>query len=523
MVKNNNDTSKMIERKAKKLIRENPLPEETFSPQQLSDLIQSLRIHQVELEMQNVELRQAQEALEASRDKYFQLFNQAPCGYVIVDHHGVILQSNKVFADMLNTDNQSITGRPLFQYIHPKDVKQVLGRYSSFFKRPGGKTIELRLVRSPGRTVHVSLSGQRQRKPFAEAGKNEDLLLVMYDISDRKQAEQELLRSRDRLNTIIEDIPAMICRFNPEGAISYINKEFCIFYGKHESEVTGKIFFDFLPKEKRQLIQEQFSKLTPTHPVRHDDYQMMSAKGEWRWQRWTSRAIFQKNKTVRVYQAIGYDITEQIQIEKEIRDKEKLTGVIELAGAVCHELSQPMQIITGLSSLMMMGIGPGTPLYTKLEKINDQVSRMNMLTGKLNNITHYGTKGYGRNDTIIDLENSTERRSHKRFMPRETALIQTESNIATSGQLIDISSNGISFWSTASRYSLGNSLRLNIFTTTEEFHLEGLPCILLSNSETWEGPEKNTEKVKRHRVQFKNLTPHQIDQIESFIRNYTTE
>ena len=78
-----------------------------------------------------------------------------------------------------------------------------------------------------------------------------------------------------------------------------------------------------------------------------------------------------------------------------------------MAGAVCHELNQPMQAISGYSEIITMGLEDDNPLYDKINTIKQQITRMGDITKKLMTITRYKTKDYF-NGKIIDIDKAIE-------------------------------------------------------------------------------------------------------------------
>jgi PAS domain-containing protein len=85
---------------------------ETLSPKEVGRLGHELRVHQIELEMQNEELRRAQEVLEASRARYFDLYDLAPVGYVTVSEPGMILEANITAATLLGSLRGALVRQP---------------------------------------------------------------------------------------------------------------------------------------------------------------------------------------------------------------------------------------------------------------------------------------------------------------------------------------------------------------------------------------------------------------------------
>ena len=96
------------------------------------------------------------------------------------------------------------------------------------------------------------------------------------------------------------------------------------------------------------------------------------------------------------------------KMEEARKQKERLQIILETAGAVCHELNQPLMAISGYSELILMMISKDDPVYEKKKKILEQVNRMGEITGKLMGITKYRTKSFGRGATIIDIDKASE-------------------------------------------------------------------------------------------------------------------
>ena len=96
-----------------------------------------------------------------------------------------------------------------------------------------------------------------------------------------------------------------------------------------------------------------------------------------------------------------------IELQASSLEKEKLQGVIEMSGAVCHEMNQPLQVVSGITELLMMDIEEGHPLYEKIIMLKDQTERMGEITNKLMKVTSYATKAYLDNQ-IIDIDQSSK-------------------------------------------------------------------------------------------------------------------
>jgi signal transduction histidine kinase len=94
--------------------------------------------------------------------------------------------------------------------------------------------------------------------------------------------------------------------------------------------------------------------------------------------------------------------------EKAILERGKLQGVLEMAGAVCHELNQPVMAISGYADIISMKISKDDPLQDKLTKMKDQALRVGSITQKLMKIAKYKTKEYATGEKTIDIEAAAE-------------------------------------------------------------------------------------------------------------------
>ncbi|MFH1984659.1 MAG: PAS domain S-box protein [Pseudomonadota bacterium] len=102
------------------------------------------------------------------------------------------------------------------------------------------------------------------------------------------------------------------------------------------------------------------------------------------------------------------DIRDQKNSEYNRLVKEKMQGVIELAGAVCHEMNQPMQAVSGYADLLMLDVAPEDRIYKRVSSIAEQVARMGEITKKLMSITRYKTKDY-LTGKIFDIERAASK------------------------------------------------------------------------------------------------------------------
>jgi sigma-B regulation protein RsbU (phosphoserine phosphatase) len=105
-----------------------------------------------------------------------------------------------------------------------------------------------------------------------------------------------------------------------------------------------------------------------------------------------------------------------LEMQAELMQREKLRGVLEMAGATCHEFNQPMQVISGYCELLMKQVPKNSLVYDQVAKILDAVDSMIKVTRKLQSITRYETREYIKGSMIIDIDKAS------RGVPAETAV-----------------------------------------------------------------------------------------------------
>lgn len=96
-----------------------------------------------------------------------------------------------------------------------------------------------------------------------------------------------------------------------------------------------------------------------------------------------------------------------VELQSQMLEQTKLEGVLEMAGAVCHELSQPLQAVSGYSEILLMDLEPNDPNYEKVKNIKTGIDRIGELTKRIMRITSYQSKAYLQGQ-IVDLDQASK-------------------------------------------------------------------------------------------------------------------
>jgi len=214
-----------------------------LSPSETEVLHHELRVHQIELEMQNDELLRSQESLEASRARWFDLYDQAPVGYATVSKNGLILESNLLAATLLGRARGALVGQPISQCIHKDDQDIWYSRRKLLLDTGEAQDFELRMRRMDGTIfwalVHACLT-------YDQDGEAQ-FRLASSDISKQKRDEGASLY-RQMLEGVRD---YAIIALDAEGRVSTWNEGARRIKGYEAFEIIGKSFERFYTEEDR--------------------------------------------------------------------------------------------------------------------------------------------------------------------------------------------------------------------------------------------------------------------------------
>ena len=198
----NESYSKRLRERAEGFINKNPSAIKQVPPGDVKELIEDLQIHQVELEMQNEELRRAQLELEAARDKYSSLYDFAPVGYFTIDDKGIILEANLTLASMLGVERGLMIGKPFSRFVNRDDQDIYYLHRRKLFETQEPQVCEMRMVSKDGSQfwarmeAAVALDGEAQAVCRA----------ALSDITERKQVEERLRASLREKEVLLQEI-----------------------------------------------------------------------------------------------------------------------------------------------------------------------------------------------------------------------------------------------------------------------------------------------------------------------------
>ena len=183
-------------------------------------LLHDLHAHQIELEMQNDELRRTQVELETAQARYFDFYDLAPVGYITISERGLVLQSNFTAATLLGVPRSTLAGKLLSAFMRTPDADGYYLMCNRASATGSVQSCELRIDKPGDDTVWVNLQ--------AIAGAGDDgatvIRLVLIDITTRKQAEALALANEQFRDAILDSVPSQIAVLDHTGTIVAVNE-----------------------------------------------------------------------------------------------------------------------------------------------------------------------------------------------------------------------------------------------------------------------------------------------------------
>jgi diguanylate cyclase (GGDEF)-like protein/PAS domain S-box-containing protein len=303
----------VLRRRAENTLRRqivrSPGKPDVLSPAAMQQNLHELRVHQIELEMQNEELRRTHAARESLQARYFDLFDLAPVGYCTVSEQGLIQQANLATATLLGVGRSALVKQPISRFILKEDQDLFYLHRKQLFATGNPQSCELRMLKRDRSQFFAYLASTAAQ----EANGVSVLRIVLTDVSERKRAEDEL-----RIAAVAFASQNGMVITDPKGIILRVNPAF--------TRLTG-----YRPEE---AIEQTMALLKSG---RHDSlfYQRMwkslQEKGHWQGEIWNKRknaqiyaemltitAILTPDRGVIYYVGSFTDITDDKEAEAEI-------------------------------------------------------------------------------------------------------------------------------------------------------------------------------------------------------------
>ena len=382
-------------------------PGAAAAPPEVQRLMHELAVHQVELEMQNEELRQAQASLEAARRRYFDLYEQAPVAYLMVGRGDRILECNRGAVELLRGSVSRMVGRSLADLLVPGQSGEFVRRQDELLGTGQVQAFELLMRRIDGTTFWAQM--QINTAP-QEAEVEPVSRITITDISQRKQMEDET----SRLAAIVTASDEAILGQTLTGDIAAWNPAAARLFGYSPGEILGtrmSVLFppDRMPEERTDRLQvaEGRQLAHESVRVRRDGLQFPVFVS-------VSPILDQHGRVTgacHIVRDITEDLANRKRLEHLLRDLRQSEQDLTEAGRrkdefiamLAHELRNPLAPIRNAAAILRYGPRLDPKLEWCRDVIDRQVTHMATLLDDLLDVSRITRNAISLHRQDVDL------------------------------------------------------------------------------------------------------------------------
>jgi PAS domain S-box-containing protein len=272
------DNSEKLRAQAKEELRQGKRINTSLYETDLKVLVEELAIYQIELEHQNQELILSQEQLQHSNDRYVDLFDNAPIGYMIVDISGVIKDINQTAAKLLERSKNEFVDTKITKFIHP-DYQDIYYHYfHSLTNQRHLQPCDIKLRKANNSFFYGRIQGVCQTEKLDHEA---EFRLAISDISIQKEMEIKLLaakalteQSEERFQLLFNKAPLGYQSLDINGNFIEVNQQWLDTLGYERDEVIGKWFGDFLTPMYQNGFRERFPIFKAQGHI-HSEFEML--------------------------------------------------------------------------------------------------------------------------------------------------------------------------------------------------------------------------------------------------------
>ncbi|AMV26654.1 Sensor protein FixL [Gemmata sp. SH-PL17] len=162
-----------------------------------------------------------------------------------------------------------------------------------------------------------------QIRVAALTGRAPGATVAHWDVTDSRRAEHALRESEQRFRAVVESQTEQVCRFRPDGTLTFVNGACCRYFGRRADELIGQMFWGLVPESDRELVRRTLASIAPECPAATVEHRVLAPDGSVRWQQWTNRGLFSAGNQLIEFQSVGRDVTDRKRSEEQLRQSEE--------------------------------------------------------------------------------------------------------------------------------------------------------------------------------------------------------
>jgi PAS domain S-box-containing protein len=387
-------------------------------------LLHELQVHQIELEMQNQELRETQQQLEETSNLYADLYDFAPVGYISFDDNGYIQEINLTSSTMLGKERSRLINAPFATYIIQSDLGKFRDHLWNCKQTNKKVTTEIGILSKEGgliqaqfssvavydtrrhstlyRTAFFDITERKQIEEVLQRTKDELEIRVkertaeltkanvtlQTEIIERKQAQKNLAAEKERLAVTLFSIGDGVITADTEGKITLMNWVAESLTGWTIEAASGKTIsevFQIIDEKTSEPYQDLIAGTLKTGGIINPevDVGLISRDSKTHLITFNIAPILDLHNSNIGAVLVFHDVTNQRRLEKEFLKIQKLESIGVLAGGIAHDFNNFLAGILANTQLSRVKLGKGKEITTDLQNIEKATMKAAGLTKQL--------------------------------------------------------------------------------------------------------------------------------------------